>query len=459
VSDKLGGMRPGLVSFVGAGPGDPGLHTARATQRLAEADVVFEDEVPDGRLVDLAREGKRVVRLVAGDALESSAVVAQARVLAASGVPFEVVPGVGARGAVAAFAGVLGRAVRVPVGEVEAALASEAPDAVVTIVVGAGTPSQRVVTTTAGEGAHRARALGAGEVIVAFGAPEEALRWAERRPLFGKRVLVTRARDQAGSTAALLREQGAEPVVVPTIEIHPPGDPAPLAAALGVLGAGGYDWVTFTSANGVDRTWAALAAAGWDARAFGATRVAAIGPATASALERRGIRADVVAREFRGEALAAAMLSGGSHSGGAAARVVGDGGAAVRALGERPRVLLARAAVARDVLPETLREAGWVVDVVPVYETRPTSDEVVERLTRELAGGHIDAVTFTSSSTVDSLCDRLGSRAAELLAGPRLASIGPLTTATAVGRGLRVDVTARTYTVPGLIDALVESYG
>ena len=113
VSDKLEGMRPGLVSFVGAGPGDPGLRTARAAQRLAEADVVFEDEVPAGRLVELAREGKRVVRLVAGDALESPAVVAQALAVAAAGVPFEVVPGVGARGAAAAFAGVLGRAVRV----------------------------------------------------------------------------------------------------------------------------------------------------------------------------------------------------------------------------------------------------------------------------------------------------------------------------------------------------------
>jgi uroporphyrinogen III methyltransferase/synthase len=432
-------MRPGLVSFVGAGPGDPGLRTVRAVQRLTEADVVFEEGVPAEKLIELAREGKRVVRLVAGDALESPAVVAQARELAAAGVSFEVVPGVGARGAAAAFAGVLGRAVRVPVREIDSAFASEAPEAVVTIIGGVGTPAQRVVTTTAREGTDRARALGDREVIVAFGKPEEALRWAERRPLFGKRVLVTRAREQAGSTAALLREQGAEPVVVPTIEIHPPSDPAPLETALAVLRAGGYDWVTFTSANGVDRTWAALAAAGFDARAFGATRVAAIGPATASALERRGLRADVVAQEFRGEVLADAMLS--------------------TRCSERARVLLARAAVARDVLPQMLRDAGWVVDVVPVYETRPTSDEVVERLTRELAAGRIDAVTFTSSSTVESLCDRLGEGAAKLLAGPRIASIGPVTTATAVGRGLRVDVTARQYTVPGLIDALAQSYG
>ncbi len=432
-------MRPGLVSFVGSGPGDPGLRTMRATQRLGEADIVLEVDTSTSALVDLAGQGKRVVRLVAGDPLESPAVVAQVRDLVAAGVALEVVPGIGARGAAAAFAGVLGRAVRVPIDGVQQALAGEASGEVLTIIGGAGTPSQQVVTTTAGEGVRRARELGDRFVILAFGAPDDALRWAERRPLFGKRVLVTRARDQAGSTAALLRECGAEPVVVPTIEIHPPSDPAPLAAAIEVLRGGGYDWVAFTSANGVDRTWEALAAAGADARAFGATRVAAIGPATASALERRGVRADLVAKEFRGEALADAMLSEPRRG--------------------PARVLIARAAVARDALPEALRGVGWEVDVVPVYETRPTSDEVVDRLTRELAEGRIDAVTFTSSSTVDSLCDRLGSGAAKLLAGPRIASIGPVTTAAALERGLRVDVTARQYTVPGLIEALVASYG
>ena len=379
------------------------------------------------------------MRLVAGDPLESPAVVAQMRALAAAGVALEVVPGIGARGAAAAFAGVLGRAVRVPIDGVEQALAGEAPGEVLTIIGGAGTPSQQVMTTTAGEGARQARELGDGFVILAFGAPDDALRWAERRPLFGKRVLVTRARDQAGGTAALLRECGAEPVVVPTIEIHPPSDPAPLAAAIEVLRGGGYAWVAFTSANGVERTWEALVAAGADARAFGATRVAAIGPATARALERRGAprrrRRQGVSRRRprRRDALRAAARAG--------------------ARPHRPR------GRARDALPEALRGAGCGVDVVAAYETRRTSDEVVERLTRELAEGRIDAVTFTSSSTVDNLCDRLGRRAAKLLAGPRIASIGPVTTATALERGLRVDVTARQYTVPGLIEALVESYG
>ena len=431
-------MRTGLVSFVGVGPGDADLRTARAAQRIAEADVVLELDVSAESLVALAREGKRVVRLVPGDPLESPAVVAQVRAVAAAGVLFDVIPGIGARGAAGAFAGVLGRAVRVSAAGVAEALADEPPTTVVTLIAAAGTASQRVLVTPASEGPRRARELGADAVILAQ-APEDALRWAERRPLFGKRVLVTRARDQAGGTAALLRDRGAEPVVVPTIEIHPPGDPEPLAAAIVVLRAGAYEWVAFTSANGVDRTWAALEAAGADARAFAAARVAAIGPATARAIERRGLRPDLVATEFRGEALAAALLE-----------APGSG---------RARVLLARAAVARDVLPEALRAAGWQVDIVAAYETRPTSNDVVERLTRELAAGRIDAVTFTSSSTVDNLCDLLGPDAALRLAGARIASIGPVTTATAVGRGLRVDVTARAYTVPGLIDALEESYG
>jgi uroporphyrinogen III methyltransferase/synthase len=453
-------MPRGLVSFVGAGPGDPALRTERASRRIAEADVVIEagTNADVEALVAFAREGKRVARVVAGDPLESPAIVAQARAVVAAGVALEIVPGIGAQSAVGAFAGVLGPAARVAVHEVSRAVASEPAGAIVTLVVAAGSPAQRVMTVSATAAEARARGLGSGDVIVAAGVPEDALRWAERRPLFGKRVLVTRAREQAGSTAALLRDLGAEPVVVPTIEIHPPSDPAPLAAAVAALAARGkgarvgvsadaraspyaspYQWVAFTSANGVDFTWAALAAAGGDARAFGGIRLAAIGPATARALERRGLRADVVATEFRGEALAEAMLS--SFEGGA------------------PRVLVARAARARDVLPDALRAAGCEVDVVAAYETRSPPPESIARLARDLADGRIDIVTFTSSSTVENLCDLLGPRAVELLARPRIASIGPITTATASGRGLRVDLTAREYTVPGLVEALLESHG
>ena len=246
----------GLVSFVNLGPGDPKLRTERAADRVAAADVVIlDDEVRIETLFELARAGKRVVRAVAGDVLGSAHVVAEAVALAHAGIAIEVVPGVVAAAAAAAFAGVLGRAVYVRASEVGDAVRAEPPDAPVTLVAGASLPSQRVVTTTARSAPDDARAFGEARVLVAMGAPEPALRWFERRPLFGKRILVTRAREQAGGTAALLRELGADPWVVPTIDLRAPADPAPLALALADLRRGAYTWAAFTSANGVERTW------------------------------------------------------------------------------------------------------------------------------------------------------------------------------------------------------------
>jgi uroporphyrinogen III methyltransferase/synthase len=432
----------GIVVFVGGGPGDPTLRTERAARRIAEADRVVEDDVPAAELVAMAQAGERIVRLIPGDPLESPAMVALAVAVATAGARIEIVPGVGASASAGAFAGVVGPASWVPARDVRAVLARVDPEARVTLVFDAGEPSQRVVvgpasvvgSFEAGDGGGR------GRILVAPGAPLDALRWAETRPLFGKRILVTRSREQAGGTAALLRDQGAEPVVVPTIEIHPPADGEPLARALHTLRAGAYGWVAFTSANGVERTWEALAASGADARAFGGVQIAAIGPATARALEGHGLRADLVAKEFRGEILAEAMLS------------------AIRASATPPRVLLARAAKARDVLPDALRAAGCEVDIVGAYETRAPSPSVVEDLTGALASGRIDAVTFTSSSTVENLCDLLGPGAAGMLAGARVASIGPVTTRAAQERGVRVDVTAREYTVTGLVEALVAQF-
>jgi uroporphyrinogen III methyltransferase/synthase len=432
------GPSRGIVVFVGGGPGDPDLRTGRASRRIAEADRVIEDDVPVASLLEMARAGLRVVRLVHGDPLEDPTVRACALAVATAGVTIEVVPGIGASATAGAFAGVTGRASWTHSSDLRATLSRMAPEAVVTVIFDAGEPSQRVVVGPASVVAPFEVAKGS--VLVASGAPVDALRWAENRPLFGKRILLTRAREQAGSTAALLRDAGAEPVVVPTIEIHPPSDPEPLARSLHTLRSGAYEWVAFTSANGVERTWETLVAAGSDARAFGAARIAAIGPATARSLEGHGLRADLVAKEFRGENLAEEMLS------------------AIRASGGTPRVLLARAARARDVLPEALRAAGCAVDVVAAYETRAPAPPAVETLTRALADGRIDAVTFTSSSTVENLCDLLGARTGELLAGVRVASIGPVTTATAKERGLRVDVTARHYTVAGLVEGLIAEF-
>jgi len=204
------------------------------------------------------------------------------------------------------------------------------------------------------------------------------------------------------------------------------------------MGLWGYGWVAFTSANGVERTWSELQRLGLDARAFGPARIAAIGPATARALEGHGLRPDVTAKEFKGEGLADEML---------------------RAIGGTPgaRVLVLRAKDAREALPEALRAAGCTVDVVAVYETRPPA-HAQAAIRGPLERGAVDVVLFTSSSTVDNLCDLLGEGAPALLTKVRVASIGPVTSETAKKRGVRVDVTAESYTLPALLDALERSY-
>jgi uroporphyrinogen III methyltransferase/synthase len=257
------------------------------------------------------------------------------------------------------------------------------------------------------------------------------LAWLTRGGLFGKRILVTRALATAEATADLLRARGAEPVLVPAIEFSPPKDAEKLTRTVARLAEATL--VVFTSANGALCVFEELKRQKKDARAFGRAKVAAIGPATAAALAERGIVADVVAKEFKQEGLAEAILE---------------------AVPERGKALLLRAEVARDALPIALREAGFEVEVVPAYETRPASPARAAALARELEAGKLDAVTFTSPSTVENLCAMLGERAPELLGRACVASIGPVTTKACEARGIQVGVTARTYTTPGLVSAL-----
>lgn len=506
----------GKVTFVGAGCGDPRLITVRGAEVLASADfVLFDPDVhPDvlarlregtprvpvtpvmsaehigTMLADEAKQGKSAVRLTWADPLLFGWGEVEGRAVARHGVPIEVVPGIGPFIAVGAFAGVpLTRAsdaspsvaiVSVTSGHealhdweklatatdtlailCDADTVAETARSLVfygrkasehvSIIEGVSTPSQRVVEASLGQVPLLPRPETARVVLVVGeqATPKEELRWLERQPLFGRRVLVTRAREQAGSAAALLRERGADPVVVPTIEIHPPSDPSPMIDAVAALGER-WDWVVFTSANGVERLWAEIQRQKKDARAFGRAKVAAIGPGTAAALERCGVLADLVAKEHRGEGLAAEVL--------AAIEEASAAGAAGASAPAGRRVLVARAEVARDVLPDTLRANGCQVDVVSVYKTRSPPRAILEGLSALLEAGEIDAVTFTSSSTVDHLCDALEARAAELLLRTSVASIGPITTATAERRGIRVDVTAEQFTVPGLVGALEKHF-
>jgi uroporphyrinogen III methyltransferase / synthase len=281
-----------------------------------------------------------------------------------------------------------------------------------------------------------------GELLAAACADlDVTLAWLDESALFGKRVLVTRTREQAAGTAKLLRARGAIPVISPSIEIHAPRDPAKLTRAVERMGEALC--VVFTSSNGVARTWAEITWQGKDARAFGGAKLAAIGPGTAQALAAHGLTADVVAKEFKQEGLAEELLA-------ALAR------APAPTLTERRRIMLLRAEVARDMLPNALRDAGYEVDVVAAYETRAPEPAEGARLAAALGAGEIDVVTFTSSSTVDNLCAILGPDAPGLLGKAMVASIGPITTKTCETHGVRVDVTARTYTLEGLLTALEE---
>jgi uroporphyrinogen III methyltransferase/synthase len=499
-------MTPGKVWLVGAGPGDPALITVRGLAVLRDADVVLYDALSHPallaecsaraelrnvgkrggqnnpsqdwiteQLVELARDGKRVVRLKGGDPMLFARGAEEAEALARAGVPFEIVPGLSSPVAAAAYAGIslthrdLSSSVTFITGtdregvewtpdawtrlatatdticvlmgmrriqDIAAALmaggrAAETPAAV---IQWGARPEQRVLVSTLRNVAADANRDGfsnpaviiVGEVVKL----RDALAWYDNQPLFGKRILVPRAAHQATVTATAIRERGAEPVLFPVIELNDPPDPSPLQQALQDLSL--YDWVLFTSANGVERFFAALVVAGRDARALGAARVGVIGPATQVAVERFGIRPDVVAREFVGEGLAKAVLE----------------------LGPVKRVLLARALVARDTLPELLRAAGAVVDVVPVYQTMPPSAERGAAFREMFETGGVDTILFTSSSTVDGVVSLLGDAASRILSRVVLASIGPVTSATLRARGLEPTLMAKDYTVAGLLDAL-----
>ena len=500
-------MVPGKVYLVGAGPGDPGLITVRGLELLSRADAVLYDALAHPALLDacpnaekrnvgkrfgqdsavqqainaelivLARAGKRVVRLKGGDPLLFARGAEELQALREAGIAFEIVPGVSSPLAASAYSGIplthreLSSSVTFITGsdregkewspaswqklatatdticifmgmrrieEIMQAIIAGGRNAetAVAVVQWAARPEQRVVSGSLDTIAARVRAEGitnpaviiVGEVV----ALREQLRWFDNRPLFGKSLLVPRPAEQGRVTAAAIRARGANARLLPAIEIRDPADPVPLRRAIAELSS--FDWVLFTSANGVTRFTRALSAAGLDARAFARAKIGAIGPKTATALESFGLRADALAEEFIGEGLARAVLAGGVPK----------------------RVLLARAQVARDALPDLLREAGALVEVVPVYET--VAADTGEALRAHFERAEIDVALFTSSSTVNAVVDTLGPRAAELLSRVTVASIGPITSQTLRERGVRADVVATIFTVDGLLDALEKHF-
>ncbi len=258
----------------------------------------------------------------------------------------------------------------------------------------------------------------------------------KKQPLSGVRVLVGRARHQAGALSAQLKDLGASVIEIPFIEIRKPQSFRPLDAALKNLGS--YDWLILTSVNGVEAMWARMARLRRTAASLKHLKIAAIGPATRKAIEARGAKVDVVPREYVAESVVRSLRS----------KVKGK------------RVLLVRAKVARDVIPRELRKGGAQVDVVEAYETVvPKSSQ--RRLQSALANPRRrpDVVTFTSSSTVRNFVQLLTSgkkspRPADLR-GIHMASIGPVTSATLRELHLSVDIKAKQYTIPGLVEAIV----
>jgi uroporphyrinogen III methyltransferase/synthase len=497
----------GIVYLVGAGPGDPGLLTRRGAECLAVAKVVIYDHLVHPRLLDLAppdalrifagksagrmvmpqaeindllvrhaREGRRVVRLKGGDPYVFGRGAEEAEHLHASGVPFRVVPGVTAGVGVTAYAGLpithrdSASAVAFVTGHDDPAGPSSRVDwpalarfpGTLVVYMGVGrlrglcdvlvregkaatTPAalvqsgtlgrQRTIVATLADLPARVAEAGLGPpALVVVGevvARRPALTWFEELPLFGQRVVVTRPADESDHAATALEALGAEVLVAPTVEILPLDDPGPLDSALGRLAE--FDWLVFTSANGVRHLVDRLVALGRDLRALGHLQLAAIGPATSEALARFHLRADLVPDSYRSEALAAALAD----------RVAGR------------RVLLARADRGRAVLREELERMAHV-EQVAVYRNAD-APSLPPAVAARLAEGSIDWITLTSSAIAERLHALLPDAArARIGRDIRLASLSPVTSATAARLGWPVAVEAAEYTWDGLVAALCE---
>jgi uroporphyrinogen III methyltransferase/synthase len=436
-------------------------------------------------LADKAREGLMVARLKSGDPFVFDRGGEEALYLHEQGVSFEIVPGVTAASAVPAYAGIPvtypggGDALTIihgfddgerPLPQVHwASLAKVegtvvcyvdahhlprlvdtllhhdwSPLAAAAVVYNGTTPDQDGADGTLGELADELRAHPRrGPAVLVIGRVvgfREHLRWFDNRPLFGRKVLVTRPRDQAAELCSQLSELGAMPVEAPLIRILPPVDDGPLREA--VAGAGGFDWIVFTSVNAVDAFMRTLRTLGRDVRALAGAKLCAIGTTTAARIGTYGIAADLIPREFHGEGLVAALKAHSPLAG--------------------TSILLPHADIAREVVADQLQEAGAAVTEVVAYRT------VVDESLRDAAGTdiyrmllerRIDAVTFTSPSAVRAFATIFGEdQASDLLTHTVVASIGPATSQAVRRLGVTVAVEPTVHTAPALAEALAEHF-
>lgn len=512
----------GHVLLIGAGPGDPGLITLKALSALQDADIIvydylanraflshankdattifvgkkgFTDHVTQDEinelLVRLAEENPeaRIVRLKGGDPFVFGRGGEEALALAEHNISFEVIPGVTSGVAAPAYAGIpvthrhLASSVAFVTGHEDPTKTASSinwehlaqgvdtlcfymgvrnislianqlmahgrsPQEPVALVRWGTTPQQEVLTSTLEAVAAEVERTGfAAPAIIVVGKVaqlRETLAWREGLPLAGKRVVVTRSRTQASRLVSELQDLGAEVIEYPTIAIEPADNPSDLISALENLSA--YTWLVVTSTNGVDYLFDTLLEIGKDARALAGVKVAAIGSATASALIDRGIVPDLIPENYVAESLLEAFVD--------------------RGVGAHDRILIARAEQARNILPDGLKACGAQVDVVSAYKTVVDKTAPTSLVVEGLQEGSIDAITFTSSSTVTNFV-ALASEALEggepeliaLMNKTSLASIGPVTTETLQARGCSNIIQAEVYTIAGLVKCLIAHLG
>lgn len=500
-------MVAGKVYLVGAGPGDPGLITVKGLNALKQADVVVYDRLCSPRLLtyapesaerifcgktpekhtlpqeeinrllaEKAQEGKTVVRLKGGDPSVFGRVGEEMEYLAERGIKYEVVPGITSaigvpvyagipvtcRGISTSFAVITGHEDPVKgafgvnwervangadtlvflmgVGRLSVIVENlikygRSPDTPVAMIRWGTRAEQATLTGTLADIAEKAAAenfqnpavIVVGEVVRL----REKIAWAEKKPLFGRRVMITRARSQAGELARMVEELGGEAYEFPVIRLAPPSDWGTVDDVLHKIEI--FDWIVFTSVNGVEFFFERMRETGVDVRRIHG-KIAAVGTATGEALRARGLVPDLLPRQFVGEALFETLEP---------------------FLGRGEKILLPRADIARKSLPEALRRIGCEVTEVDVYRNLPVSEHAEEAI-RILKNGGIHIIAFTSSSTVRNFMKIVeGEDLDSLLEGVTVASMGPITTETAVKLGLKVDVTAETHTIAGLVEALL----
>ncbi|EHJ48080.1 uroporphyrin-III C-methyltransferase [Solidesulfovibrio carbinoliphilus subsp. oakridgensis] len=430
----------------------------------------------NGLLVEMAKAGKMVARLKGGDPYVFGRGGEEAEELVAAGCPFEVVPGVTSAVAAPAYAGIpithrsfcssvsfitghedptkaesslnweafaqsgstlvffmgVKNLPHITENLMRAGMSGDTPAALVRWGTTCRHKSLVATVATMPEAAAR-HGFAPPSLFIVGGVVSlhETLSWYEHRPLLGQGVVVTRSREQASDLVRLLAEEGACCYEFPAIEIAPLADTTPVRQAASRLYD--YDWVIFTSVNGVKCFFAEVDALGLDARAFAGIRIAAIGPATAEALASKGLKADFLPERFVAESVVEGLLALG--------------------IADR-RVLIPRAREARDVLPEKLAEAGADVSVLPVYDTRPV-DQDPQEILEAIRAGEIRYVTFTSSSTVKNFFAKIPPAALQAAGTVKTAVIGPITAKTLAEYGLSADVMAAAYTVPALAEAII----